>query len=96
MAKTKNKGVNDFIEVIGARVHNLKDIDLNIPRNQLVVITGISDALFALKKALVDNPTMQLTRRTDISGTGLLLSPSAMSSALRTMRDQRTRKLAAS
>ncbi|MCB0616573.1 MAG: excinuclease ABC subunit UvrA, partial [Phaeodactylibacter sp.] len=32
----------DYIEVIGARVHNLKDIDLRIPRNKLVVITGIS------------------------------------------------------
>ena len=33
---------NDFIEVIGARVHNLKNIDINIPREQLVVITGLS------------------------------------------------------
>lgn len=32
----------DFIEVSGARVHNLKNIDINIPKNQLVVITGIS------------------------------------------------------
>jgi excinuclease ABC subunit A len=32
----------DFIQVIGAREHNLKDIDVAIPRNQLVVITGIS------------------------------------------------------
>ena len=32
----------DFIEVEGARVHNLKNIDIKIPRNQLVVITGIS------------------------------------------------------
>src|SRR6266581_1996190 len=32
----------DTIEVIGARVHNLKNIDISIPRNQLVVITGIS------------------------------------------------------
>ncbi|HMQ46918.1 MAG TPA: excinuclease ABC subunit UvrA [Saprospiraceae bacterium] len=32
----------DFIEVIGAREHNLKDIDLRIPRNKLVVITGVS------------------------------------------------------
>ena len=32
----------DYIEVIGAREHNLKDIDLRIPRNKLVVITGIS------------------------------------------------------
>lgn len=32
----------EFIEIIGAREHNLQGIDLNIPRNQLVVITGIS------------------------------------------------------
>ena len=32
----------EFIEVIGSRVHNLKDISLKIPRNKLVVITGIS------------------------------------------------------
>jgi len=30
------------IEVYGAREHNLKDINVNIPRNKLVVITGIS------------------------------------------------------
>jgi excinuclease ABC subunit A len=30
------------IDVFGARVHNLKGIDISIPRNQLVVITGIS------------------------------------------------------
>lgn len=33
---------NDVIEVIGARAHNLKDISLQIPRNKLVVITGLS------------------------------------------------------
>ncbi|UTA68440.1 excinuclease ABC subunit UvrA [Emticicia sp. 21SJ11W-3] len=32
----------DQIEVLGAREHNLKNIDVNIPRNKLVVITGIS------------------------------------------------------
>jgi excinuclease ABC subunit A len=32
----------EFIEVEGARVHNLKNVNLKIPRNQLVVITGIS------------------------------------------------------
>ncbi len=32
----------DQIEVLGARVHNLKNIDVTIPRNQLVVITGLS------------------------------------------------------
>lgn len=30
------------IEVVGARSHNLKDISINIPRNKLVVITGLS------------------------------------------------------
>ena len=30
------------IEVIGARAHNLKNIDISIPKNKLVVITGIS------------------------------------------------------
>ena len=30
------------IEVLGARVHNLKNIDISIPRDQLVVITGLS------------------------------------------------------
>jgi excinuclease ABC subunit A len=34
--------MSEFIEVLGARVHNLKDIDISIPKNQLVVITGIS------------------------------------------------------
>ena len=32
----------DFIEVYGAREHNLKNIDVKIPRNELVVITGLS------------------------------------------------------
>jgi excinuclease ABC subunit A len=33
---------HDFIEVIGAREHNLKNVSISIPRNKLVVITGIS------------------------------------------------------
>ncbi|MEY3051502.1 MAG: hypothetical protein RLY31_1287 [Bacteroidota bacterium] len=33
---------DDYLEVIGAREHNLKNIHLRIPRNRLVVITGIS------------------------------------------------------
>jgi len=32
----------EFIEVLGARVHNLKNIDVRIPREKLVVITGLS------------------------------------------------------
>ncbi|MFT3885982.1 MAG: excinuclease ABC subunit UvrA [Flavobacteriales bacterium] len=33
---------DDTIEVLGARVHNLKNIDVRIPRDKLVVITGLS------------------------------------------------------
>jgi excinuclease ABC subunit A len=33
---------NDFIKISGAREHNLKNINTSIPRNKLVVITGLS------------------------------------------------------
>ena len=33
---------DNTIEVLGARVHNLKNIDISIPREKLVVITGLS------------------------------------------------------
>ena len=45
MAKRKSpaaKKAQNFIEVVGAREHNLKNFDVNIPRNQLVVVTGLS------------------------------------------------------
>ncbi|MGB0769459.1 MAG: excinuclease ABC subunit UvrA [Flavobacteriaceae bacterium] len=42
MTKLKTHIFEEFIEVKGARAHNLKDIDVNIPREQLVVITGLS------------------------------------------------------
>lgn len=32
----------DYIQIFGAREHNLKNIDLKIPRNKLVVFTGLS------------------------------------------------------
>jgi excinuclease ABC subunit A len=34
--------VQDFIRIRGARVHNLKNISLSIPHNQLTVVTGVS------------------------------------------------------
>ena len=42
MKQKKISQSEDVIEVIGARAHNLKNIDINIPKNKLVVITGIS------------------------------------------------------
>ena len=40
--KNTNKREREYIEVYGAREHNLKNIDVKIPRNELVVITGLS------------------------------------------------------
>ena len=41
MARLKQKE-NNRLEVLGARVHNLKNIDVSIPRDKFVVITGLS------------------------------------------------------
>ena len=34
--------IDDFIKVKGAKEHNLKNISIDIPKNQLIVITGLS------------------------------------------------------
>ena len=38
----KNNTFRDFISISGASLHNLKDLSVQIPRNKLVVITGLS------------------------------------------------------
>ncbi|MBQ9072944.1 MAG: excinuclease ABC subunit UvrA, partial [Muribaculaceae bacterium] len=40
--KDKDTRPADAVTVIGARVHNLKNIDVTIPHNKLTVITGLS------------------------------------------------------
>ncbi|WP_394801454.1 excinuclease ABC subunit UvrA [Tenacibaculum piscium] len=42
LVKKLNLKAKNYIEVYGARVHNLKNIDVKIPREKLVVITGLS------------------------------------------------------
>ena len=34
--------MNEYLEIRGAREHNLKNISLKIPRNRMTVITGLS------------------------------------------------------
>ena len=39
---TDQENINETIEVFGAKAHNLKDVNVSIPRNKLVVVTGLS------------------------------------------------------
>ncbi len=42
MTTSKNKILNKNIVVKGARQHNLKNVDIELPRNKLTVVTGVS------------------------------------------------------
>ncbi|MFN7120144.1 MAG: hypothetical protein ACK4TA_25360, partial [Saprospiraceae bacterium] len=39
---TENQDIRNFIFIKGARSNNLKNVDLAIPKNKLVVVTGVS------------------------------------------------------
>ena len=41
-ALSNGSSSEDVITIRGARQHNLKNVDLSIPRNKLVVFTGVS------------------------------------------------------
>ena len=41
-SKSNKSAIIDYISIKGARQHNLKSININIPRDRLVVITGVS------------------------------------------------------
>ena len=34
--------MSQFLEVFGAKTHNLKNVDVKIPKNKITVITGVS------------------------------------------------------
>jgi excinuclease ABC subunit A len=40
--QAKDNGTADSIFIKGARVHNLKNIDVSFPRNKFIVVTGVS------------------------------------------------------
>jgi excinuclease ABC subunit A len=40
VAQDTATGTDEAIRIRGARVHNLQNLDLDIPRNRLVVVTG--------------------------------------------------------
>ena len=42
VSKIETQAMEDCIKIKGARVNNLKNVDLEIPRNKLVVVTGVS------------------------------------------------------
>ena len=58
--------MNDEIKVLGARVHNLQNIDVSIPRNQLVVITGLSPVISIEQKTTNKNPRSTVGTITEI------------------------------
>ncbi|MDO8649952.1 MAG: excinuclease ABC subunit UvrA, partial [Candidatus Berkelbacteria bacterium] len=38
----QNRDSQDFIQIVGTRTHNLKNLDVTIPKNKITIITGLS------------------------------------------------------
>src|SRR3989304_1694987 len=56
----------DFIRIKGARVHNLKNISVDIPKNKLVVITGLSPGIAIDQRSVSKNPRSTVGTITEI------------------------------
>ena len=42
MSRASKKNSKKYIKVVGSREHNLKDLSVNIPKEEITVITGLS------------------------------------------------------
>ncbi len=60
MKKAKDLDPKSFIIVKGAKLHNLKNIDVAIPRNKITVITGLSGSG---KSSLAFEATLQIRNK---------------------------------
>src|SRR3990170_111003 len=56
----------DFISIRGAKQHNLKNISVDIPKNKLVVFTGLSPSISIDQKTTSHNPRSTVGTVTEI------------------------------
>src|SRR6266702_4425105 len=56
----------DQIRIRGARTHNLKNLNVDLPRNRLIVIEGLSPAISIEQKAASHNPRSTVGTITEI------------------------------
>ena len=55
-ADSADSSDDEFLRIRGARVHNLRDVDVDIPRGRLVVITGPAAAAKARSPSTLFSP----------------------------------------